>query len=48
MAVLTTSFGKILIYQLFAAVKRRKRKECSISCIAIVDVINDQVEAMIF
>ena len=25
-----------------------KRKECSISCIAIADVINDQVEAMDF
>ena len=25
-----------------------KRKECSISCIAIADAINDQVEAMFF
>ena len=25
-----------------------KRKECSISCIAIADVINDQAEAMVF
>ena len=25
-----------------------KRKECSFSCIAIADVINDQVEAMLF
>ena len=25
-----------------------KRKECSISCIAIADVINDQVEEMFF
>ena len=48
-AVLTTCFGKILIYQLFAAVKLKQReKECSISCIAIADVINDQVEAMVF
>ena len=40
-----TSFGKILIYRLFAAVKLKQREKnvVLISCIAIADAINDQV-----
>ena len=46
----TTRFGKILIYLplVRGSETQTKRKECSISCIAIADVIYDQVEAMDF
>ena len=46
MAVLPTSFGKSLIYQLFAAVKFKQREKNVVLVVSpLRSIINDQVEA---
>ena len=47
-AVLTTGFGKILIYQLFPAVKLKQREKNVVLVASPLrtDIINDHVEAM--